>query len=352
MAEPKVSIIVPVYNCEDFFVRCVDSLINQTLEDIEIILVDDGSTDSTPLLCDKAKEKDNRIKVIHKENEGAGKARNAGLEIAEGEYIGFVDSDDFTEPDMYQVLYEKATLNSSQLVISGIRYVDGNVFSKAGETEVLSYFDEDTHFEGKEEINKLRLGFAGSLPNEKEDSRYGTSVWKNLFKRDVILTNSLKFESEREMLSEDLLFLLDYAGCINKATGIPGAFYNYIRNPQSISKSYRENRFSKGLVFIEEAEKRLKNSIEYKDYIIYLNRYWQSFCRFVCSQEILYARDNKIPYKKLRERLKMICENPKTVSVLKSYPFYRLPLKQAIFAFAMKFKLYYLQVKMVVLRAK
>lgn len=100
-----VSIIVPVYKVENYLERCIKSLINQTLKDIEIILVDDGSPDRSGVICDKFKEIDNRIKVIHKNNGGLSDARNAGLEIASGEYIAFVDSDDWIDSDMMEVLY-------------------------------------------------------------------------------------------------------------------------------------------------------------------------------------------------------------------------------------------------------
>ena len=102
MPQPKVSIIVPVYKSEQYLKRCITSLKNQTLEDIEIILVDDASPDNSPRICDEAAAGDSRIKVIHKANEGAGKARNAGLETATGKYIGFVDSDDYVSTDMYE----------------------------------------------------------------------------------------------------------------------------------------------------------------------------------------------------------------------------------------------------------
>ena len=108
MPQPKVSIIVPVYNVENYLERCISSLRNQTLEDIEIILVDDSSTDSSLEICNKMAMEDSRIKVIHKENEGAGLARNEALRVATGEYIGFLDSDDFVEADMFKTLYDKA----------------------------------------------------------------------------------------------------------------------------------------------------------------------------------------------------------------------------------------------------
>ena len=102
MQRPLVSIIVPVYNVEKYLERCIQSLVRQTLNDIEIILVDDGSSDSSGLLCDKFAERDRRIQVVHKENGGLSSARNAGLEIASGRYVGFVDSDDDVELDMYE----------------------------------------------------------------------------------------------------------------------------------------------------------------------------------------------------------------------------------------------------------
>ena len=100
MKNVKVSIIVPVYKTEKYLKRCLDSLLNQTLEDIEIILVDDGSPDSAPALCDNAAKTDGRIKVIHKKNEGLGTARNTGMDAACGKYIGFVDSDDFVKTNI------------------------------------------------------------------------------------------------------------------------------------------------------------------------------------------------------------------------------------------------------------
>ena len=97
----KVSIIVPVYNVEKYIDRCMKSLMNQTLHEIEIILVDDGSPDSCPQMCDEYAKQDTRVKVIHKENAGLGYARNSGLEIATGEYVAFVDSDDYVDTQMF-----------------------------------------------------------------------------------------------------------------------------------------------------------------------------------------------------------------------------------------------------------
>lgn len=110
-----ISIIVPVYNIQEYLSRCIDSIINQTYKNIEIILVDDGSTDKSGTICDEYAGKDNRIIVIHKENGGVSSARNAGLDIAKGDYIGFVDGDDYIEKDMYQVLIDDALQTKSQI---------------------------------------------------------------------------------------------------------------------------------------------------------------------------------------------------------------------------------------------
>ena len=105
-----ISVIVPVYNVESYLEKCIDSIIHQTYKNLEIILVDDGSTDNSGKICDVYKEKDSRIKVIHKQNRGLSSARNCGLEIAKGEYIGFVDGDDYIAEDMYALLKDRKSV--------------------------------------------------------------------------------------------------------------------------------------------------------------------------------------------------------------------------------------------------
>lgn len=352
MAQPKVSIIIPVYNAEKYIERCIASLRAQTLEEIEIILVDDDSKDNSLALCREAEKADPRIKVIHKENEGAGKARNAALKVASGEYIGFVDSDDFVAPDMFETLYSKAKEYDSDLILSGVRFVGGIMFSEAGSNDLKEYFVEDTHFTSREALNELRMGIVGAPPGDPDDSRYGMSIWKNLFRHAVIQDNGLFFESEREKLSEDALFMVDFIGCIRKATGIPGAYYHYCRNGDSISKAYKKDRFEKSLVFVEEVEKRFKKDMEPEEYRIYINRFWQAMCRVICSQEILHAAEHKIGYTVLRKRLKAVCTHSLSVRALKEYPIRTLPLKQSVFAYTMKYKMYLIQKLLVQLRSR
>lgn len=121
-----ISVIVPVYNVEKYLGCCIDSIAAQTWKDLEIILVDDGSTDASGAICDAYAGRDSRIKVIHKKNGGMSSARNAGLEIAAGEYVGFVDSDDFIMPDMYEVLYRACVEHHAALSVCGNRVIDEN----------------------------------------------------------------------------------------------------------------------------------------------------------------------------------------------------------------------------------
>lgn len=117
---PKISIIVPIYNVEKYINKCVDSILGQTFKDFELILVDDGSPDRCGKICDEYAQKDARVKVVHKENGGLSDARNRGIEEAKGEYIGFVDSDDYIDKDMYEILYDSLIENNADISVCGV----------------------------------------------------------------------------------------------------------------------------------------------------------------------------------------------------------------------------------------
>lgn len=137
----KLSIIVPVYNVEKYINQCIDSILNQTLNDFELILINDGSTDKSGIICDEYCKIDSRIKVIHKENGGLSSARNAGIDASRGRYIGFVDSDDWIEKDMYEVLYKNIEEYQSDISICGMNRVTNNQYIKqydTGKLEVLN----------------------------------------------------------------------------------------------------------------------------------------------------------------------------------------------------------------------
>ncbi|MBR5479469.1 MAG: glycosyltransferase [Clostridia bacterium] len=351
MIQPKVSVVVPVYKSEKYLERCVNSLLSQTLAEIEIILVDDGSPDGSPEICDAFAAKDGRIKVIHKENAGAGEARNSGITLASGEYIGFVDSDDYVDERMFYALYSAAKKHEAELVLSNICIVGGSIFDAESDAKFeKKSFITETFFDTQDKLNELALGIACSAPGDPEDSKYDMSACKNIYKREVLIRNNVRFLSEREILTEDALFTIDFILNSEKAVGIPFAFYYYCRNEDSISKTYNPKFFEKCFVFLNELEKRYSVRMEKSEYKIYLDRLAQAFGRVFISQEVLHAKEEKIGYRELKGKLREICENPVIRDALCTYPLHKLPKKQAAFAFAMRYRLYFLQKIMVCLR--
>lgn len=208
-SQPKISVIVPVYKTEGLLDRCVESIVGQTYKNLEIILVDDGSPDNCPAMCDEWAEKDSRIRVIHKENGGVSSARNAALDIATGDYIGFVDSDDWIEPEMYSSLIQKISESGKNIAlcsyyaveISGERYECRCVVDK----EVL---DKDDYF------RFIVLGGDGGY------------IWNRLYDADIL--KEVRFD-EDIWYSEDLLFNFKTAQESNGAAILDKIEYNYVQ---------------------------------------------------------------------------------------------------------------------------
>ncbi len=165
-----ISVLVPVFNVEKYLRRCIESILSQTYKDIELILVDDGSQDCSGIICDEYAKKDSRIKVIHQENGGPSIARNSGLDIAQGEYIGFVDSDDYIHKDMYQTLYDTLTKNDVDLAICNYTNDNDNNVRLWKDYHPQLVDDIITPYEAlKRSINDLNY----------------VVVWNKLFKREI-----------------------------------------------------------------------------------------------------------------------------------------------------------------------
>ncbi len=167
---PLISVIVPVYKVEEYLDQCVDSIVNQTYRNLEIILVDDGSPDKCPEMCDAWAKKDSRIKVVHKENGGLGDARNAGVAIARGDYFGFIDSDDWCEPDMYQELLESCLQNDAPVAVCNV-FVD---WECGWPTEYETFACERSCWDASE---VRRYFFNGKLT---------AWAWNKLYRKDLI----------------------------------------------------------------------------------------------------------------------------------------------------------------------
>ena len=218
---PQLSVIVPVYNVEPYIHRCVKSILSQSYSDFELILVDDGSQDNCGMICDEYALKDPRIRVIHQKNGGLSAARNSGLRAAEGEYIYFIDSDDYIESGLFEAAVE--AMHDHDLVTVGCREVNEN-----GE-EIKQYCfseppilltDEDRRFE--------------FLTTDYFDFKIGFGACLHFYKKRIIDENSLFFEDNSRIFAEDLCFTFCYLLHADSVFCMPGIYYDYYQRSDSI----------------------------------------------------------------------------------------------------------------------
>ena len=229
--EVYVSIIVPVYNTQAYLKECLDSLINQTLKEIEIIIINDGSTDNSINIIKEYEEKDNRIKLIDKENEGQSATRNKGLEQASGEYVAFVDSDDYIDLNMYENLYDSARKNKADLVICDYSNIkNGKILNE----KVMKLKNESIV------LNDISVSYY--ILKYIRGYKHGHEVWNRLYRRDLLINNNIRFLVNRmnglPEIGEDLYFNLKYSLFMNKVISIPSPLYKYrIRENSSMTMS-------------------------------------------------------------------------------------------------------------------
>lgn len=236
---PILTVIIPCYGVEKYIGRCMESIVGQKLNDIEIIMVDDGSPDGVPYMCDAWAKKDTRVRVIHKQNEGLGYARNSGLELATGKYVAFVDSDDYVKGEMFDVLVRKAEETGADAVFCGYSRENSD-----GTWQSILDFSVETDM-NKSEYKEYVLSMIASAPKIKKERLYTMSVWHAIYKRAVITKNKIKFHSEREIVSEDIPFQVDFMNCANKAIFVPASFYYYCLNGSSLSSTFKLEKFEK-----------------------------------------------------------------------------------------------------------
>lgn len=215
-SEVQISIIVPVYKVEQYLDRCIKSILNQTFTNLELILVDDGSPDRCPEICDEWERKDSRIKVIHKQNGGAGAARNAGLQIASGKYIGFVDSDDWIEANMYQELHQLATKYDADMVIC-------NRFDRNGKRIA----DKDVVIELWNKNDCMNHFFRVHGENDTH------AIWNRLIKRENL--KNFKFIEGR--MNEDVHACYCFSFVSNKTIYTNKQYYHYVFNDEGVTNN-------------------------------------------------------------------------------------------------------------------
>lgn len=317
-----VSIIVAVYNVEQYIEKCLVSIKKQTYRDIEVIVVDDGAKDRSGEICDKIASTDSRFRVVHKENEGLGFARNTGLEYVSGNYVVFIDGDDFLEPNMIETLmkYQKDT-NSDMIICGFKRYIDDN------QIKDISKISEPISFEGDEEIMKKILCpiIGNDAPKECNDGRE-MCVWTNLYSMKLIKQYDLKFVSERVYLSEDFFFNIPYIKHSKKITMIPECLYNYRYNPASLSNAYRPNRFE----LLENFMERARQLLDEEGISEYSSKRLQRLYFLKFRRTLLQISAANISKKEKKEKVSNAVISKQCLDALEGYPVAKVKTSDAI----------------------
>lgn len=246
---PLVSIIVPVYNSEQYIFNSINSILNQTYKNLEIIIINDGSTDRTDEILNEIALKDKRIVYVNQKNIGVSETRNKGIQLSKGEYITFMDSDDTVEAEYIEKLMEEILKNKFDIVTCG--YTD---ISKYGIVKLNDFYNNNTILSKDEFINRIFNGVGGT-------------VWGKVFRRNIIIENNIKMK-QNIFMCEDMIFVLEYVMKCNKYGAINENLYNYNRlNENSISSRIDMEYYNNLVIVISEIQKILKENNYEKGYI-------------------------------------------------------------------------------------
>ena len=338
---PKVSVIVPIYKTEAYLNRCVDSLLRQTLREIEVILVDDGSPDRSGEIADERAQVDGRIKVIHQNNQGLGPARNSGISAARGKYLAFVDSDDWVDPDFLRLLYDAAEANGADMVSGGYKVVRNGVVQSVVKQPLAG-----SVLRGADEVSQYRLAFYGASPCKEVDERTPVSVWVSLYSARLLAETGVEFDNIR---SEDKVFNARLARCARVVAIVSSEGYCYRKDGQpSITNSFKETTvadffdlFSILRRLAEEEGDRYRDeaSVRVKRCVLDYSRVLMS--RVVESDELL-------PKKK--KLLGIVCNSDHVRWALQFYPYKKLPIQQRLFFLSLKHRAWWASFLLIELR--
>lgn len=329
--KPLISVIVPCFGVEKYLDQCIKSLVSQTIKDIEIILVDDESPDRVPEMCDEWKHKDKRIKVIHKSNGGLGMARNTGLEVAEGKFVAFLDSDDFVDSEMYETLYAIATKENADACYCGYSFYDGTNIKNVDEG-----ITEYSIFNGRKKVDQFLFSMIGMPPESAKDTKINMCVWRALYRRDIIQRQHILFVSERVAASEDVTFHASFLPYAEKVCFTPKHLYRYRYNPHSISHSYPDWKRKSLLVSCELVGKIFSEHYSREYYIDCYRRHLFRNLKTIIRKET--QRESSIY--EIRNEILNRLNNPVFSELFdKDYAYNKLPLKQKMIYILCKYRL-------------
>jgi glycosyltransferase involved in cell wall biosynthesis len=315
-----ISVVVPVYNAEKYLSECIESILNQKYKDIELILVDDGSPDSSGAICDEYAKKDSRVRVIHKINEGVSKARNTGAQHANGELLMYVDSDDTIDEDMLFNMHKTMVDENVDCVVSGLRYC----------------YEDD----GSTEEHPLPKGIVREW---KEINQYFADVTNalgffssctKLYKMSIIRENNIK-SAEHIRILEDVSFVYDYLKYANGCAFDEKCYYNY-RHTKGVSlmKVYNDNALEATKYYMS-ATKWLVDILEQQNKDLFYDKTYSQMLAFINQ---IYKRSN-MTSKEKKTKLKEFLNNEEFISIVKNTNKKSFSFKKKLMHFMLKHKM-------------
>lgn len=242
MNEVKISIIIPVYNVEKYLPKCLDSIVNQTYKNLEIICVNDESPDGCLKILENYAEKDNRVKIVSQKNQGLSGARNTGAKYVTGDYIMYVDSDDWIEPDTCEIALNKALEQKADLVFWTYtrEFENSSVPKKIFDQAEIVFDKEDT----KNKLHRRLFGLYGEELSSPENADSIVTAWGKLYKAELIINHNIEFVDTKKIGTEDALFNVYVFGYVKKAVFINKCLNHYRKdNIASLTKTYKKDLF-------------------------------------------------------------------------------------------------------------
>lgn len=294
----KISIIIPVYNVSKYIEKCLKSVLKQTMSEIEVIIINDGSTDNSEEIIQEYANQDKRIIYISQKNKGVGEARNKGVEIAKGEYIGFVDPDDCIHNRMYEILYSKAKQYDADIAICDNKIVNSDIDTKIDDLPIT---ERDINVNIEKNVKNNMADFI--IRYYYREGKYKNHVWDKIFKRDVIKKNNIKFGDLKEITGEDTLFAITALAFANNIIYVHNKLYYYYIRKNSIMNTFNIDKMKKTINFMKQVENFQEKSKLYNKFELFLSGYLYNLC-VASSRELIQYKKRNLLKKNIEEMLK------------------------------------------------
>ena len=327
----KISIIVPVYNVGKYVEKTILSVLNQTYKDFELIIIDDGSTDESGEICDRLTCNDNRVKVIHQKNAGVSVARNVGMAEATGEWITFLDGDDYLDENYLDEMYKGTKTGDYQIVLCSYYYVNDE---KVG---AYSFFNENRFFSKKDRELLIKTALGEELPKDRKVTTGGPVL--KLFKREYLINNGFHFVPGLKK-TQDVIFMIDCYSKIDSMYYLDKPLYYYVKRNDSAVNAYHEDQEQTSLQIMHYLKlffdrnswiidaKELYNS---RVIVLILDAFKLKYTKKACNMSVL---------SKMKE-IKKLCENMLCKEALESRRYYKLSRKLSVFEFFLHRRMYF-----------